>query len=60
MSHIDPATWTQLILAGATLATALAGWLKSRSNSKKLDVNTSLTADIHQATTGPTTPPETK
>jgi hypothetical protein len=55
MSKIDPATWTQLIIATATLLTAIAGWLKSQSNSKKIDQNTDLTKDIHQVTNGPLT-----
>lgn len=53
MAHIDPATWTQLIIAAATLFTAIAGWLKSQSNSKKLDDNTTITKDIHNVTNGP-------
>ena len=53
MSHIDPATWTQLIIAAATLFTAIAGWLRSNSNSHKLDKNTDLTKDIHAVTNGP-------
>jgi hypothetical protein len=55
LSNIDPATWTQLIVAVATLATALAGWIKSMSNSKKIDQNTDLTKDIHKVTNGPLT-----
>jgi hypothetical protein len=55
MNHIDPATWTQLIIAAATLFTAIAGWLRSQSNGKKLDNNTKLTTDIHTVTNGPMT-----
>jgi hypothetical protein len=55
MTHIDPATWTQLIIAAATLFTAVAGWIKSQANSKKLDTNTELTKDIHTVTNGPMT-----
>lgn len=52
MSHIDPAVLTQLIIAIATLATALAGWLKSQSNSRKIDSNTDKITDIHAVTNG--------
>ena len=55
MGHIEPATWTQLIIAAATLFTAVAGWIKSQANSKKLDTNTELTKDIHTVTNGPMT-----
>ena len=53
MDHIDPATWTQLIIAAATLFTAIGGWIKSQSNSKKIDKNTDLTTEIHTVTNGP-------
>jgi hypothetical protein len=49
---ISPQVWTQLILAVATLLVAVAGWLKSQTNGKKLDDNTSMTKDIHIATNG--------
>jgi hypothetical protein len=52
MSHIDPATWTQLIVAVSTLFVAIAGWLKSQSNSRKIDANTNLTQSTHDATNG--------
>jgi len=55
MSHVDPATWTQLIVALSTLFVAVAGWLKSQSNGKKIDDNTTLTSDIHKVTNGPLT-----
>jgi len=55
MNHIDPATWTQLIIAAATLLTAIAGWLKAQSNSNKIDRNTDLTQEIHRVTNGPLT-----
>jgi hypothetical protein len=53
MDHIDPATWTQLIIAAATLFTAIGGWVRSQSNSKKIDRNTDLTTEIHTVTNGP-------
>jgi hypothetical protein len=53
--HIDPAVITQLIVALTTLAVALAGWLKSQANGKKLDDNTQMTSEIHKVTNGPLT-----
>ena len=67
MGHLDPALTTILWTAGAALLTALAqlavalaGYIKSKANSvslakanDKLDVNTTLTADIHKVTNGP-------
>ena len=55
MSHIDPAVLTQLLIAFATLITAIAGWVKSQSNSKKIDENTKVTQTIAKATNGPIT-----
>jgi hypothetical protein len=60
MGHIDPALLTQLITAAvalltglSTLAVALAGYFKSRSNAVKLDENTKMTTEIHAVTNGP-------
>jgi hypothetical protein len=52
MGHVDPAVITQLLIALATLATALAGYFKSRSNSSKLDVNTAITKATQTSTDG--------
>lgn len=50
MSHIDPAVWTQLIVAVTTLLGVAASILKSWSNGKKLDHNTEVTKTSAQVT----------
>jgi hypothetical protein len=59
MSTIDPVLLSQLVTAGiglitafATLCVAIAGYLKSKSNSAKLDVNTAITQATHESTNG--------
>jgi hypothetical protein len=59
VGHIDPALLTQLITAAIALLTALgtlfvalAGYLKSKSNSDKLDHNTRITEETSKATDG--------
>ena len=52
MNGIDPVVITQLIVAVTTLVTALAAFLKSATNSKKLDQNTSITKVVQTQTNG--------